>query len=61
MFDYEARKFSVLMEDGKKTHFQEIRTVGEQLKLGMGETKEWREILEGLDQMWLTKLPGEAV
>ena len=47
--------------EGKKTHFQESRTVGEQLKLGIGETKEWREKLEGLDQMWLTKLPGETV
>ena len=61
MFNYKARKISVLTEEGKKTHFQKIRTVGEQLKPGMGEAKEWREKLEGLDQMWLTKLPCEAV
>ena len=32
----------------------------EQLKPVMGKTKEWREKLEGLDQMWLMKLPSEA-
>ena len=60
VFDYEGRKISVLTE-GKKTHFQEIRTVGEQLKPRIGETKEWREKLDGLDQMLLTKVPREAV
>ena len=60
VFGYEARKILVLTEESKKTHFQGIRTVGEQLRPWMGEVKEWREKLEGLDQMWLTKLPSEA-
>lgn len=61
VFDYEGRKISMLTEEGKKTHFQEIRTVGEQLKPRMGEVKEWREKLKGLDQMWLTNCRGGSV
>ena len=30
--EVKRRKISVLAEEGKKTHFREIRTVGEQLK-----------------------------
>ena len=56
MFNYQGRKISVLVEEGKKTYFREIRTVGEQLKPQMGEVKERREKLEGLNR---TKLPSQ--
>lgn len=53
--EVKRRKISALAEEGKKTHFREIRTVGEQLKPRMrGEGG--REKLEGLDR---TKLPSQ--